>query len=228
MFKLRKSEDRGIADHGWLLAKHTFSFADYYDTEHMGFRSLRVINEDRVQPGQGFGTHPHADMEILTYIISGQLSHKDSMGNGRTIKAGEVQAMSAGTGVTHSEFNASSTELVHLLQIWIVPERRKLKPSYAEWLPTTGSSEPLTLVASRDGAAGSVVINQDAKVFLGRFEKGFSTEYAGRHLWLQMISGELDCSGNVIYAGDGLAVSDESKIILNAKTEAKFLMFDLA
>lgn len=188
MFKIRKSADRGIADHGWLLAKHTFSFADYYDEAHMGFRSLRVINEDRVQPGQGFGTHPHHDMEILTYIISGQLSHKDSMGNGPTIKPGEVQAMTAGTGVTHSEFNASSSEPVHLLQIWIVPERRKLAPSYAEWLPANRVDKPLTLVASRDGAEESVVIHQDARMYLGDFKKGTAVNFEGRHLWFQLIS----------------------------------------
>src|SRR5712691_2174186 len=180
MMKIRKADERGHAEHGWLDTYHTFSFADYYDPQWMGFRSLRVINDDLVMPGMGFGTHPHHDMEIITYILSGSLEHKDSMGNGRVIRAGELQYMAAGTGVLHSEFNPSPTEPVHLLQIWIVPDKKGLQPRYAE---KTGSQLPggrLNLVASKTGRDGSIAINQDADLYLAKLSAGDEVSHSLR------------------------------------------------
>jgi redox-sensitive bicupin YhaK (pirin superfamily) len=230
MITIRKSSERGQADHGWLQSAHTFSFADYYDADHMGFRAIRVINEDHIAPGEGFGTHPHADMEILTYMISGSLAHKDSMGNGREIKAGELQAMTAGRGITHSEFNASKELPAHLLQIWIIPNQKGLTPSYAEWKPAA-SSAPKILLASNDGRDGSVLIHQDVSLYLGSLKAGEELSHAApaeRYFWLQLISGEINCSGEKLYAGDAAAVSAGQKITVKASQEAKFLLFDLA
>lgn len=229
MIQVRRSAERGKADHGWLKSFHTFSFADYHDPQHMGFRSLRVMNEDRVQPSKGFGAHPHRDMEILTYVISGQLAHQDSMGNARTIQMGELQAMSAGSGVTHSEQNPSPTDPVHFLQIWILPHTKNLRPSYAEWKPqTTNSSEPLSLLASPTAA---VKIHQDVSLYLGNLQPSQQVSQPitpGRYLWLQLISGELQLNNQTIHAGDGVAFSNEANLKLQSTAHSKFLIFDLA
>jgi redox-sensitive bicupin YhaK (pirin superfamily) len=227
---VRRSEDRGKTDIAWLDSKHTFSFGDYYDPEHMAFRTLRVINDDIVAPGMGFGTHPHRDMEILTWVISGELQHKDSMGNGRIIKAGELQYMSAGRGVTHSEFNPSRQDPVHLLQIWIIPSERGLTPSYAEWKPTGPVTEPLTLLASNDTSAG-VQIHQDVKLWLGRLEAVTTAVYKAqpeRGLWLQLISGKIEVGGEVLAPGDAAALEGVGEIAVNATEKSEFLLFDLA
>jgi redox-sensitive bicupin YhaK (pirin superfamily) len=227
----RKAEERGHADHGWLNSYHSFSFADYYDPGHMGFRNLRVINEDRVQPGQGFGTHPHRDMEILSYVLEGALQHRDSMGTGSIIKPGEVQRMSAGTGVTHSEFNASQTELVHFLQIWIFPRARGLEPGYEQKL--FGANEKdgkLRLVASPDGRDGSVTINADAFLWAGFFDRGASASLpipAGRHAWVQIARGSARVNGQELRAGDGAAISNESSVLVEGVDASEVLVFDL-
>lgn len=230
MFSIRRSDERGHANHGWLLAKHSFSFADYYDPKHMRFRSLRVINEDRIAPAQGFVTHPHNDMEILTYILDGELAHKDSMGNGRTIKAGEVQGMSAGTGVTHSEFNASGQRECHLLQIWIIPHTKGVKPSYGEWLPNKQKNS-WQLTASERGDDGSIVIHQDAKMFVAVMEKdgllpvSIAPERFG---WLQIAKGSAECNGEKLQAGDGVAFSGDVVGQIAASAGSEILLFDLA
>ena len=232
MLSVRRSQDRGHFDHGWLQTYHTFSFGDYQDPHFMGFRDLRVINEDWVQPGKGFGTHPHSDMEILTYVLEGALQHKDSMGNGSTIKPGEVQRMSAGSGVTHSEFNASDKEPVHLMQIWILPREKGIQPSYEQKpVPPPKADSPWRLIASANGADGSVTLHQDVKVYLAEIESGhevFFQHNRGRHLWLQVTKGELDLSGQVLKAGDGAGISDEADICLVAQSPAEVLLFDLA
>jgi hypothetical protein len=232
VIQVRKSIDRGHFNYGWLDTYHTFSFADYRDPNHMGFRSLRVINEDRVQPGQGFGTHPHRDMEILTYVIEGALEHKDSMGNGSIIRPGDVQRMTAGTGVTHSEFNPSKEAIVHLLQIWILPERKGLEPSYEQKnYPAGEKRSRLRLVASRDGREGSVSIHQDVNVYAALLESSETLTYemaAGRHAWLQIIRGSVKCSGTDLSAGDGAAISEEREIPLSALGTSEVLLFDLA
>jgi len=232
MISLRPSAERGHFDHGWLDTRHTFSFADYRDPRFMGFRSLRVVNEDRVAPGQGFGTHPHRDMEIVTYVLEGGLSHRDSMGNGSTIRPGDVQRMSAGTGVTHSEFNASRHEPVHFLQIWILPARAGLAPGYEQTrfkdLETRGR---LRLVASPDGADGSVTVNQDARIYATRLRAGEEVVHRlapGRHAWVQVARGAVDLSGRPLSAGDGAALSDEPEVVLRGVEEAEVLVFDLA
>lgn len=228
---IRRANERGHANHGWLDAHHTFSFAEYYDPKWMGFRSLRVINDDTIAGGGGFGTHPHRDMEIITYILSGALQHRDSMGHEAVLKAGDVQRISAGTGIAHSEFNYSPIEPVHLLQIWIHPERKGVKPAYAEQSFGNRSAKPgLTLVASRDGRDGSVSIHQDADVWLARFEKGSSATHnlkQGRHAWLQVAEGEVDLNGHLLLAGDGAALSNETALKLTAKGPAQALLFDL-
>ncbi|MFN7989195.1 MAG: pirin family protein [Thermoanaerobaculia bacterium] len=233
MITIRKSDDRGHFDHGWLDTRHTFSFADYWDPEHVNFRALRVLNEDRVVPSAGFGTHGHNDMEIVSYVLSGTLAHKDSMGNGSTIVPGDVQYMSAGTGVRHSEFNASEKEPVHFVQIWIVPDRRGYAPRYGQ--KTFAESEKrgkLRLVASGTGDDGSIAIRQDASLYATVLRHGESVplEIAkGRHLWVQVLRGEADVNGNRLSAGDGLAASDESAFTLRgAGAEAELLVFDLA
>jgi quercetin 2,3-dioxygenase len=231
MITTRKSDQRGHADHGWLDTHYTFSFSDYHDPQFMGFRDLRVINEDRIEPGQGFPKHGHRDMEIITYVISGELSHRDSMGNGETVHPNEVQRMTAGTGVLHSEFS-SPTDKTHLLQIWILPEKERLTPDYEQKLfPLEEKQGTLRLVASRGGTDGSVHINQDVKVYASVLENGDEVSLnlaAGRHAWIQLISGLLDVNGETLGAGDGAAISDESTLKIKAfadKTE--FLIFDL-
>lgn len=233
MIQVRYSADRGHADHGWLKSFHSFSFADYYDPQHMGFRSLRVINEDFIAPGQGFPTHPHRDMEILTYIVSGQLQHKDSMGNGRIIKAGQLQTMSAGTGILHSEFNPSENDPVHLLQIWIKPASPGIKPRYAEWNPPLHSeNQPLILLASPDGGGGSASIHQDARLYLLQLKKGTDHIHplaSGRAAWVQVIKGELALpGGRTLQAGDAASLTDEKSISLAASRDSLALLFDLA
>ncbi len=230
MFAIRKSSERGHADHGWLVAKHSFSFADYYDPKHMHFRSLRVINEDRIAPAQGFGTHPHNDMEILTYILGGELSHRDSMGNEHTIKTGEVQGMSAGTGITHSEFNASMQQECHLLQIWIMPHTKGVTPSYGEWLPKQKKDE-WQLVASEHGDEGSIIIHQDAKMFIAAVENGVTLSVSiapERFGWIQIAKGTAECNGNELQAGDGVSFSGDEVKKLNVSAGSEILLFDLA
>jgi redox-sensitive bicupin YhaK (pirin superfamily) len=231
---IRPSAARGHANHGWLDTHFTFSFANYYDPKHMGFRDLRVINEDRISAGEGFGAHPHRDMEILTYIIEGELSHRDSTGTEATIKQHDVQRMSAGTGVVHSEYN-NSGKPVHLLQIWIMPEADDLKPSYED--RTFGREEKqnrLRLIASHDGRDGSTRINQDASVYASRLDSGKSLELAlqpGRHAWVQLVGGELEVNGTRLAAGDGAAISEESTLTLasvGSNGAAEFLLFDLS
>ncbi|HEU4581284.1 MAG TPA: pirin family protein [Polyangiaceae bacterium] len=231
MFLLRPAAERGLADHGWLKSYHTFSFADYYDPRHMGFRALRVINEDRVQPGRGFGAHSHRDMEIISHVLEGGLRHKDSIGTGSVIRPGDVQRMSAGRGVTHSEFNASDQELVHFLQIWLIPNQRGLPPSYEQ---KTFSAEDragrLQLVASPDGSGGSVTIHCDARLYLGSFGAGQqqALELAkGRHAWVQVTRGALRVHGQELVAGDGAALSDEPRLLLEGTSGGEALVFDL-
>ena len=229
MINLRKAHDRGHAEHGWLDSYHTFSFADYYDPQWMGFRSLRVINDDRVMPRMGFGTHPHRDMEIITYILSGQLAHKDSMGNGRTITPGEFQYMSAGTGVQHSEQNPSSQEPVRLLQIWIQPDAKGVEPSYAE-KSMKDAAPGLHLITSKAGRADSIAIHQDADLYLAKLDANQSVTHklgANRHAWLHVAEGEVTLNGQKLTAGDAAAVSDETALNLTGLKEAQVLLFDL-
>jgi redox-sensitive bicupin YhaK (pirin superfamily) len=232
MIKVRKASARGHAEHGWLDSYHTFSFADYFDPAHMGFRALRVINEDRVAPGQGFGRHSHRDMEIISYVLEGALEHKDSMGTGAVIRPGDVQRMSAGTGVTHSEYNASQDEPVHFLQIWILPDRRGIAPSYEQkTFPSEDKAGRLRLVASPDGADGSVKIHADAKMYAGLFEAGQTTEYplaSGRHAWVHVVRGTARVEGIELGAGDAVALSDESLVRIEGLYASEVLVFDLA
>ena len=233
MITLRKAAERGHANHGWLDTWHSFSFADYHDPRHMGFRALRVLNDDTVQPGEGFGTHGHRDMEIVSYVLEGALSHKDSMGSGSTIVPGDVQYMSAGTGVMHSEFNGSATEPVHFVQIWILPDRAGHKPKYAEKrFEKADKTNRLRLVVSPDGADGSLAIRQDVRLYASVLEKGAETALAltkGRHLWVQTLRGTVEVIGKALSAGDGLAASDETAFGFKApKAETEFLVFDLA
>jgi len=233
MIRIRRASQRGHADHGWLDTYHTFSFADYYDPEHMGFRTLRVLNEDRVQPGEGFPSHPHRDMEILTYVLEGALQHRDSMGNGSVIRPGEMQRMSAGTGVMHSEFNASTTELVHFLQIWILPESRGLAPGYEQKaFPAEERRGRLKTVASREGAGGAVRIHQDASVHVAILEPGERVEHAlaaGRAAWVHVARGEAELDGKRLAAGDGAGVTEAAAVTLaGAGPGTEVLLFDLA
>ena len=230
MMKIRKANERGHAEHGWLDTYHSFSFADYYDPQWMGFRSLRVINDDLVMPGMGFGTHPHRDMEIITYILNGALEHKDSMGNGRVIKPGEAQYMSAGSGVQHSEFNPSKEEAVHLLQIWIQPDRKGVKPRYAEKSLATAPAGTLNLVTSKTGRDGSIAIHQDADLWLAKFNAGDHAAHKlakGRHAWIHVAEGEVSLNGKTLQSGDAAAVSDESALELSAAKPSQVLLFDL-
>jgi len=231
MIKIRRSNERGHANHDWLDSRFSFSFADYYDPSNMGFRDLRVINEDYIEPAQGFPTHGHRDMEIITYVIHGELSHRDSMGNGETIRSHEVQRMTAGTGVLHSEYS-SPTDKTHLLQIWILPEKQNLQPGYEQKL--FGPEEKqgkLRLVASKGGDDGSVHINQDVKLYasiLSSREQVTHTIAPGRHAWLQLISGLLEINGETISPGDGAAISNETELMLIAgEDQTEFLLFDL-
>ena len=230
MLTIRKSEDRGHANHGWLDAHHSFSFAGYHDPRWMGFRTLRVLNDDTIGGGGGFGTHPHRDMEIITYVLSGALEHKDSMGNGRVIRPGEVQYMAAGTGVQHSEFNHSETEPAHLLQIWIVPDRKGAPPAYAERSLAKAPSNRLHLVASKTGRDGSISINQDADVYLTKLGAGESVQHSlqpQRHAWVQVAEGEVTLNGQKLKAGDAAALSDERNIHLTGTLPSQVLLFDL-
>ncbi len=232
MIKIRKASERGHAKYDWLDSYHTFSFADYHDPNYMGFRKLRVINEDRVKASEGFDTHPHRDMEIITVVFEGALEHKDSMGTGSVINPGDVQLMSAGTGVTHSEFNHSKKESVHLLQIWIMPEQRGLTPSYQQ--KTFGEDKrnnQLCLIVSRDGRRNSLTIHQDVDLYAANFSKDFRIEHpvsANRHLWIQLVQGEIKINELSLTQGDGVAVSEENKISITAIKPSTFLLFDLA
>jgi quercetin 2,3-dioxygenase len=232
MITRRVAQERGHAAHGWLDSYHTFSFADYYDSRHMGFRTLRVINEDRVQPGKGFGTHPHRDMEIISYVLEGALEHKDSLGTGSVITPGEVQRMSAGTGVTHSEFNPSQAEPVHFLQIWILPERAGLPPSYEQRaFPAAEKRGKLRLVASHDGRQGSVTLHQEADLYTALLAPGEAVTHRltpGRHAWVQVARGTVTLNDTVLSAGDGAAASDETLLTLTATDQAEVLLFDLS
>jgi quercetin 2,3-dioxygenase len=232
MLTVRPSEERGAFDHGWLDTKHTFSFADYQDPRHMGFRSLRVINEDVVAPGKGFGTHGHRDMEIITYVLDGALQHRDSMGNGSIIRPGDVQRMTAGTGVTHSEFNPSAGEQVHLLQIWILPERSGLPPGYEQrTFSADERRDRLKLVASRSARDGSLTVHQDADLFAAFLSPGQELVHAlgpKRHAWVQVARGALAVNGTEVAAGDGVALSEEPRVVLRAEQPTEILLFDLA
>ncbi len=229
MIRVRKTAERGHFDHGWLDTYHTFSFGDYYDHAHMGFRSLRVINDDRVQPGQGFGMHGHRDMEIVTYVLEGSLQHQDSMGNGSIIRAGELQRLTAGTGVRHSEFNPSDKEGVHLYQIWLLPERNGLKPNYQELaLSEEEKRGRFRLVASPDG---SMTIHQDARLYLASLLPGEAVSHEierGRAAWLQVLRGSVKFLGNDLSAGDGAAITDENTVAVWATVPSEVLLFDLA
>lgn len=231
MITIRKAEDRGQADHGWLNSHHTFSFANYYDPQHMGFRHLRVINEDRVAPGHGFPTHPHRDMEIISYIISGSLAHRDSIGNTEVIGAGGVQRFSAGTGITHSEFNPSDTDPVHFLQIWILPEKQGLQPSYEQKIfPAPEKQGDWRKLASPDASDGAVKIHQDVELYATVIAPGERRIYAlkpDRHAWIQVVRGTLTLNGTPLQPGDGVAVSQATQLTLEADTEAEVLLFDL-
>jgi quercetin 2,3-dioxygenase len=231
MITVRKTNDRGHADHGWLDSRHTFSFADYYDPAHMGFSVLRVINEDRVKPGGGFGTHPHRDMEIITYLLEGALEHRDSMGNGTVIRSGEVQLMSAGRGITHSEFNHSSKDMVHLFQIWIFPEKSALTPGYEQkFYPEAEKMGRFRLVASRDGREGSLTIHQDADLYAAILAPGDELIHpvrVSRHAWIQVAEGMVMVNGVRLGAGDGAAISDELLLNLKAEAFSEILLFDL-
>ncbi len=232
MQRIRKAADRGHADHGWLNAYHTFSFASYYDPDHMGFRALKVMNEDRVQPGMGFATHGHRDMEIITYVLSGALEHKDSLGNGEVLRPGEFQRMSAGTGVRHSEFNPSSSDPVHLYQIWLLPRTNGIQPSYEQKFYSDSEKQgQLRLVASPDGADGSLTIHQDARVFLSILNPGESVQHPlglGRHAWLQVLRGSVTANGTRLATSDGLAISDELALTVTGEAPAEVMLFDLA
>jgi len=232
MITVRKADDRGHFNHGWLDTYHTFSFADYHDPNFMGFRDLRVINEDRVQPGRGFGTHGHRDMEIITYVLSGALTHRDSTGGGSVIRPGDVQRMSAGTGVRHSEYNAATDEPVHLLQIWVEPSRRGIRPSYEQRaFPLDERRGRLRLVAAPDGVEGACRIEQDARVYasvLGPDDEVTHTLASGRHAWLHVARGEVRLDGTTLVGGDGVGVSEEPRITLAGREgDAEILLFDL-
>jgi quercetin 2,3-dioxygenase len=230
MITLRPADERGHANFGWLDSHHTFSFGSYYDPNHMGFRALRVINDDRVSPGAGFNTHPHKDMEIITYVLSGAVAHKDSMGNVSTIKANEVQSMTAGTGITHSEFNPSDTEPLHLLQIWVIPEAQNLTPNYQqqEFPPDTRRGQWRKVVG---GGGDGVKIHQDMDLYITLMTAGETRSFTlrpGRHAWVQVAEGKVSLNGQSLAAGDGAAVSDETQLEVLAEADAEVLLFDLA
>jgi len=231
MIQIRKAKERGYFDFGWLKTYHTFSFGDYYDPEQMGFQTLRVINEDFVEPGQGFGTHPHRDMEIITYILEGKLEHKDSMENGSVIAPGEIQRMSAGTGVTHSEFNPSKTERVHLLQIWILPEKKGIQPEYEQKKIDRKKMEGrLQLIASPEPHAETVLVHQDVHLYASSLKAKSEVIHdvtGSRSVWLQTAKGVVDLNGHSLHAGDGAAIQGEKKLKLKAIEETDFLLFDM-
>lgn len=230
MISIRKAHQRGSADYGWLKARYSFSFANYHDPAHMGFRALRVLNEDRIDPGKGFPTHPHRDMEILTYVIEGQLEHRDSVGNGSVIRAGEFQRMTAGSGITHSEANPSQDERLHLLQIWILPAERNLPPSWEQRL-FEDRRNALRLVASPDGRDGSLTIHQDVSVLSALADAGQTLEHPlapGRQAWVQVVRGRVRLNGELLAAGDGASLSEEPALSLAADEDAELIVFDLA
>jgi len=231
MIRVRRAEERGVTDWGWLDSRHTFSFGEYHDPAHMGFGSLRVINEDRVKPGAGFGSHGHRDMEILSYVLEGALEHRDSMGTGSVIRPGEIQLMRAGTGVTHSEQNHSKTEPVHFFQIWILPETRGLAPAYDQQaLDREAARQRFVLLASKDGRDGSIRLRQDADLYLTRPRSGearFHELGAGRHAWVQVALGRVSLDGETLSQGDGAAVSGEDRLSLEGQGDAEVLLFDL-
>ncbi|MCC9605717.1 pirin family protein [Blastopirellula sp. JC732] len=231
MIRVRKARDRGHFDHGWLSTYHTFSFAGYQDPYNMGFRTLRVMNEDWVAPGQGFGKHPHRDMEIVTYVLAGALEHKDSMGNGETLRSGEFQRMSAGSGILHSEFNPSSNEPVHLYQIWLYPEEKGIEPSYEQKnFPSEDRQNRLQLVASPDAAEGSLRIHQDARIYLAELVSGATVEHSiptERHVWLQVLRGSVDLNGKPLETSDGAAISFEKSLKITAAGNAEVMLFEM-
>lgn len=232
MITVRKAEDRGQANYGWLRTFHTFSFSDYYDPHHMRFRTLRVMNEDFVAPNQGFGTHPHHDMEIITYVLEGSIAHRDSMGNTEVLRAGEFQRMTAGSGITHSEFNASSTDTLHLYQIWIFPDQKGLTPSYEQKaFPVADRTNRWQLVASPSAEAGSLTIHQDAKVYLANLTKEQSLSFSlapSRHAWLQVLRGEVQLGEHTLSASDGAAISEQDSLKLVSLQDSELMLFDLA
>jgi quercetin 2,3-dioxygenase len=232
MITIRRSDERGGGDYGWLKTRHSFSFDQYYDPRVMGFRSLRVINEDWVQPGRGFPMHPHRDMEIITYLLEGALEHKDSMGNGSIIRPGDGQRMSAGTGVRHSEANPSQTDPAHLLQIWILPERRGIEPGYEQKdFPAEEKRGKLRLIASPDGKDGSVTIHQDARLYVSLLGPGQQVQHElgqGRYGWLQVAKGAVELNGQRLQQGDGAAISEQPQVEIKGEEESETLLFDLA
>ena len=232
MISIRRGQERGGGNFGWLNTRHSFSFDSYYDPKHMGFRSLRVMNEDWVAPGEGFPLHPHRDMEIITYVLEGALQHKDSLGTGSVIRPGDGQRMSAGRGIRHSEMNASDTEKVHLLQIWILPDRQGYEPSYEQKaFPESEKRGQLRLIAGPDGKNGSVTIHQDAKLYVSLLAPGEEVEHElapGRHAWLQIAKGAVELNGRKLNSGDGAAVSNEQKLTIHGTEDAEILLFDLA
>ena len=229
---VRRSGERGFADHGWLVARHSFSFADYYDPAHMAFRSLRVINQDLVAPGMGFPAHGHKDMEIFTYVLEGAIEHKDSMGNHAQLKPGQIQVMSAGSGVKHSEINPSKTERLHLIQVWIMPDRANLAPRYAEWTPTVEQLDaPKVLIISNDGREGSAHISQDADVYRVKSKSAETISHdlrAGRGLWFQLIGGDVEVGGVQLSPGDAVRSEDAGTFVFNSVGPIEALLFDLA
>jgi redox-sensitive bicupin YhaK (pirin superfamily) len=231
MQTVRRSDERGVANFGWLDSRHTFSFGHYFDQDQMGFGPLRVINEDRVKPARGFDTHGHSDMEIISYVVSGALQHQDSMGNGSVIRPGDVQRMTAGTGVRHSEFNASSDEDVHFLQIWIIPEEAGLTPGYEEkTFSAADKHNQLRLVGSRDGREGSITIHQDVDLYVGVLDAGIEVSHSfadGRRAWLQVVRGAVSADGMELAAGDGLPLSEPGRLVLSATADAEVLLFDM-
>ena len=232
MIETMRSDSRGGADHGWLQTRHTFSFANYYDPERVHFGHLRVINEDRVAPGSGFGAHPHRDMEILTYVISGAIEHRDSMGNGAVVPAGDLQRMTAGTGVLHSEFNHSAEDMLHFLQIWILPDTKNLQPGYEQrHFSRNDKLNVLRLIASHDGRADSVTVRQDVDLYASVLEAGRQVtldDVTGRRIFVQVISGELDVNGEALAAGDGAKVTATDSVKIKASSDTEFLLFNLA
>ncbi|WP_044408260.1 pirin family protein [Thiomicrospira microaerophila] len=230
MLRLRPSKERGYNKIDWLESYHSFSFGGYFDRHHMNFRSLRVINEDWIQPNSGFPTHPHDNMEIITYLIEGRLAHKDSMGNLEEILPGEIQCMSAGTGITHSEFNPSDTELTHLYQIWLMPAEKNIKPGYQQIRYDQAAPGQLVLLASQTPRDGAVFINQDVDLYRAELTQGQELKFdlrAGRGIWLQLVKGELDVNGELMQTGDALAIEDEPGLVITTDSQAEFLLFDL-
>lgn len=232
MITIRRANERGHGSHGWLESWHTFSFSSYHDPQHMRFRALRVMNEDWIAPGQGFGTHPHNDMEIVTYVLEGALEHRDSMGNGEILRPGEFQRMSAGTGITHSEFNPSDKDPVHLYQIWLFPERKGIEPSYEQKsFPVGDHRNQFRQVADCDASNGALKIHTDASIFLAELQSGKEASYAipdGRHAWLQVLRGNVTLGSSILSAGDGVAFSAESALTVQATSDAEVMLFDLA